>query len=72
MVRGIPAFLDSFEKNVPDQQHVGKKDTYRASAKELLDGKRVDYPPSRGNITFEKAPKAKEEGLQMPFDTDEA
>lgn len=28
--------------------------------RELLEGKGIDYPPSRGNVTFKKAPKAKE------------
>ncbi|OFX13613.1 MAG: hypothetical protein A2Z18_04455 [Armatimonadetes bacterium RBG_16_58_9] len=28
--------------------------------RELLEGKGVDYPPSRGNVTFKKAPRAKE------------
>jgi site-specific DNA-methyltransferase (adenine-specific) len=25
---------------------------------DLLDGKKIDYPPEQGNVTFKKAPKA--------------
>lgn len=41
---------------------------------ELLDGKRVDYPPSRGNITFKKAPEVKPDGCDrsLPIDVDGA
>ena len=38
--------------------------------KELLDGKRVDYPASRHtNVTFKKAPKANvaRERAELPF-----
>lgn len=37
---------------------------------ELLDGKRLDYPPSQANVTFKKAPKAKAdepENETLPF-----
>ena len=32
------------------------------TVQELLAGKGIDYPPSRGNVTFKKAPKAKGKG----------
>jgi hypothetical protein len=31
---------------------------------ELLEGKRIDYPSSMGNVTFKRAPKAKAGGVQ--------
>jgi len=39
---------------------------------DLLEGKRIDYPPSRQvNVTFKKAPRAKGPGAEaqrLPFD----
>lgn len=34
------------------------------TVEELLDGKKLDAPPSRGNVTFKKAPKAKDTAVQ--------
>ncbi len=35
---------------------------------ELLDGRGIDYPMSRGNVTFKKAPRVKEKAKeQLPL-----
>jgi len=31
------------------------------TVEELLEGKRIDYPPTRGDATFKKAPRARGE-----------
>jgi len=40
---------------------------------ELLSGKNIDYPPTRANVTFKKAPRVEEatEKLPLPFDGDD-
>ena len=35
---------------------------------ELLDGRDVDLPASRGNVTFKKADRVKETGMTLEFD----
>ena len=41
------------------------------TVKELIAGNQIDYPPSRANVTFKKAPKGeaqKAENVNLPFD----
>jgi hypothetical protein len=35
---------------------------------ELLDGKRIDYPPSQANVTFKKAKKAASNEVQLELE----